>query len=107
MFAELASIERGSERTSWVVGAAGIVATVVRLRAVSMVPPLLWLAIALSLSGVIVFGFGSRSDVEAAGMDDDVFLRFAWLATASLAGFGILAIIKIFFTPDESPRHRH
>jgi hypothetical protein len=107
MFAELASIEAGSARASWVTGAAGIVAAVVRLRAVSVVPPLLWTAIVLSLTGVIVFAMGSQSDVEGAGMDDDVFLRFAWLATSLLCGLGILAIIRIFLTQDESPRdHR-
>jgi hypothetical protein len=104
MFAELPSIGDGADRGSWVVGAAGILATVVRLRAASVVPPVLWAAIALSLAGVVGFAIGSRSDFEGAGMDDDVFYRFAWLAGVAVIGFGLAAIVRIFTY--EQPRHR-
>jgi hypothetical protein len=107
MFAELPSIDDGGARVSWTAGAAGTLAAVVRMRAVNVVPPSLWVAIALSLTGVVLFALGSQFEVEGAGMDDDAYLPFAWVATVLLVGFGVLAIIRIFVTPDELPRHRH
>lgn len=105
MFAELPSIEDGHDRGSWAVGAAGILAAVLRLRAASVVPPLLWGALAVSLSGVVVFAIGSRSDFEGGGMDDDVFYRFAWLAGVAVVGFGLVAIVRIFSTYELPRRH--
>jgi hypothetical protein len=106
MFAEVPSIGDGGARAAWMGGAAGLIAAAVRVRAATVVPAVLWIAVAASFAGVIVFAIGSQSDFEGVGMDDDVFLRFAWLAGVLLAGFGFLAITRIFLTQDETPRHR-
>jgi hypothetical protein len=107
MFAELPSIEHRNDRAAWAAGALGVVSELVRLRAASVVSPSVWIAIVLSLTGLIVFAIGAQSDVEAAGMDDDVFLRFAWLATSLLAGSAIVAIIRVFVVSDELSGRRH
>jgi hypothetical protein len=107
MYAELPAIDDAGTRASWLAGAAGLLATIVQLRAATVVSPLLWIAIVASFAGVVMFAIGSQSDVESAGMDDDVFFRFAWVAAALLVGFSAFAIIKIFVMPDNLRRHRH
>ena len=40
-------------------------------------------------------------------MDDDVFLRFAWVSAVLLVVLGIVAITWIFNHTETEPRHRH
>lgn len=105
MFAELEGIE-SSNRSGWRLGAFSIVFSGIRLRAAT-VPYYVWAGIVLASIAVVVFAIGSRSEVEALLMDDDVFLRFAWVSGVLLVGLGILAITWIYSHTDTTPRHRH
>ncbi|MBI5288733.1 MAG: hypothetical protein HY873_07145 [Chloroflexi bacterium] len=106
MFAELESVE-GPARASWALGALSIVWAVISLRAGALVPTVVWWGIVGALHAAVAFGIGSRTDIEAAGMDDDVFLRLAWLSGALLIGLGLLAINRIFSQTNALPRNRH
>lgn len=107
MFAELTEISDGGGRLRWMVGAGSIVGSVIRLRAALYVPAVLWLAIVIAADAVVVFVIGGNSDFEGFRMDDDVFLRFAWVSGALLVGLVVLAINRIFNHTDATPRHRH
>jgi hypothetical protein len=105
MFAELDEVdERG--RASWTRGAVAITGWAIGLRA-GAVPASIWWGMAIAVHAVVLFAIGSRSDVEALLMDDDVFLRFAWGSGALLVGLGVLAITWIYSHTDTTPRHRH
>ena len=105
MFAELDAVDP-TRRADWSMGAFAIVLSGIRLRCAS-VPIWIWLAIVLAFSAAVLFVIGSRSEVEALTMDDDVFLRFAWISGGLLVGLGILAITWIYNHTDTTPRHRH
>jgi hypothetical protein len=105
MFAELDDME-SSRRSAWTLGAFGIVLSGIRLRAAT-VPLYIWAGIVLASIAVVLFAMGSRTEVEALLMDDDVFLRFAWISGVLLVGLGVLAITWIFNHTDSNPRHRH
>lgn len=105
MFAELESVEEAG-RGRWMMGALGVASSAVWLRAAT-VPAAIWSGMAVLLVAVVLFAMGSRSDVEALLMDDDVFLRFAWATGALLVGLGVLAITWIYNHTDSRPRHRH
>jgi hypothetical protein len=105
MFAELDGME-SSHRAAWTLGAFNIAFSGIRLRAAT-VPASIWCGIVLASAAVVLFAIGSRSEVEALLMDDDVFLRFAWISGVLLVGLGVLAITWIFNHTDSKPRHRH
>ncbi len=107
MFAELTAIDGGSVRLRWMLGAAAIVGSVVRLRAAMFVPGVLWWAIVVALHAIVLFSIGGNSDFEGFRMDDDVFLQFAWVSGVLLVGLVVLAINRIFNHTDATPRHRH
>lgn len=107
MFAELTAIDGGGVRLRWMLGAAAIVGSVIRLRAALFVPGVLWWAIVVALHAVVLFAIGGNSDFEGLQMDDDVFLQFAWVSGALLAGLVVLAINRIFNHTEATPRHRH
>lgn len=105
MSAEAAVVET-DERPRWAAGALGVVWTAIALRARAVVPSPLWWAMLAALHAVVAFAIGSRTDIEAAGLDDDVFLRLAWVAGALLIGLGSLAINRIFSNTDTLPHGR-
>lgn len=105
MFAELDSVD-SSRRTGWTLGAFAIALSGIRLRAAT-VPAVIWGGIVLMLGAVVLFAMGSHSEVEALLMDDDVFLRFAWVSGALLVVLGIVAITWIFNHTETTPRQRH
>jgi hypothetical protein len=104
MFAELDEIDTASRR-SWMLGALAIVGSVVSMRA-GLVPALVWWGIVASAHALVVLAIGSRSDFDRWGMDDDVFMRFAWVAGVLLVGLGVFAINRIFNHTDATPRRR-
>lgn len=105
MFAELDAVD-APRRAAWMLGAVGVVAWGIRLRAGS-VPASVWWGIVIASHAVVAFAIGSQSDFEGLLMDDDVFLRFAWVSGVLLVGLSVLAINWIFNLTDTRPRHRH
>ncbi len=105
MFAELDAVE-GPARGAWALGALSIVWSVITLRAGALVPAPMWWGIVAALHAVVAFAIGSRTDIEALWVDDDVCLRLAWLSGALLIGLGALAINRIFSQANALPRNR-
>jgi hypothetical protein len=105
MFAELGAID-APPRMDWTVGAIAIVVSGIAMRAAT-VPAYILFGMLAALGFMVLFALGSRSEVEAFLMDDDVFLRFAWLSGVLFIGLGLLAITWIYNHTDTKPRHRH
>lgn len=95
MFAEAASMA-AEERMRWLLGAVSIIGFVIRSRAAATVPTIVWWGIVVTAHALVIFAFGSRSDVETLWMDDDVFLRYAWVTGVLLLGLCVLAINRTF-----------
>lgn len=105
MFAELECVDE-TGKAPWMMGALGVAGSAIWLRA-GTVPTVIWWGMAILVAALALFSMGSRSEVEALLMDDDVFLRFAWVTGVLLVGLGVLAITWIYNHTDSRPRHRH